>query len=151
MKLTECLVKHNSLIGPVCNGLGKSRGSFFGRTKVMLSFSDKKGWNILKLNLCQLFLRKVFGAYSSTHLNRVTKKINEIDLAPNEAACQARIQTLWTKKKVIGKGNTNLSDAKVICFAETHDDLSFRATIAQTVNAMYRPGDIVLVEGQVAP
>jgi hypothetical protein len=68
MKLSDCLVKNSSILGPHCTNLGKNTGSFFlGHRKILLSYTDKNGWEVLKLNIFQIFLRNVLGAYKSTH------------------------------------------------------------------------------------
>lgn len=150
MKLSDCLLKNHFLLGPNYEKLGKARGSSCLSGKILLSYTHKDGWKVLELNIFQLFFRKILGAYKSTHLNHIAKRINKLQLTDNIKDCHARIEALWTKKNLIGLGNGNLSEAGIICFAEKHGDKCYRASIAQLINASYREGDIILVEGSEA-
>ena len=145
MQLSNCLSKNNPFLGPHCEGLGKIKDG----EKTLLSYTDKGGWEILKLNVYQLFLRKL-GGYPSTHLDYISKKINKLEITENIKDCHNRIENFWIKKNLIGLGNSPISQAKVICFAEKHGDICFRSGVAQLINACYREGDIILIEGQEA-
>lgn len=148
MELPDCLAKNRVILGPKCNNLGKKSRSFLlGGHKVFLSYTNKNGWEVLKLNIFQIFLRSVFGVYKSTHLDAIAKKFNKLKLTSDLQDCHARIQACWTRKNLIGLGNAPSSEAKVICFPEQHGDSTYRASIAQLINSLYKEGDVVLVEG----
>ncbi len=149
MLLSDCLSKNHFLFGSNCEKLGTLRGSCLGG-KTLLSYTDKDGWEVLKLNVFQLFFRKVLGAYKSTHLDHIAKRINKLQITDNIKDCHARVEALWIKKNLIGLGNSDLPEAGIVCFAERHGDKCFRAGIAQLINASYRAGDIILVEGMEA-
>lgn len=150
LKAATCLQANERLLGVGYSNLGKTIGfGFLGPWKVFLSYDRKTGWKVLKLNFIQLFFRKILGAYKTTHLNHIVNHWNKrggIDEGDVEK-CHARIQGIWTKKYLIGVGNAKFSQADVICFAEEHLDRSYRASVAEFINANYREGDIVLVEG----
>lgn len=150
MKLNESLSKNRNLLCPNCKNLGRSKGSFLWRRKILLSHTTKSGWKIRQLNLVQLFLRNQFGAYQSTHLNHVATKIGAIKITSRNEACISRIQSLWAKKNIIGLGNANLSNATVICFPEDHTDIAYQANTCRFINAHYQSGDIILIEGKKA-
>jgi len=127
--------------------IGGYVGSFlFNRKKILLSYSVKKGLKICKLNLFQLFLRKYFGLFKSTHLNKVFEKSGEI--APEYAIenWYDHINFAWGKKNVKYVGNSKILDANVICFAEEHADRAFQIFTAYLINKMYSEKDIVLAE-----
>lgn len=157
MKLTDCLTKNRDLLGSNCENLGKTKHSCSSwNSKTLLSY--KNGWKVLELNRFQLFLRKIFGAYKSTHLNHITEnifKLKEIEITEKTKTCQEKIVALWAKKNLIGLGNSNLSESTVIGVAEDHTDECFRAAVAYLFNARFnlkqedgnQKGDIILVEG----
>lgn len=148
MKLSECLKENSLTLGQNCINLGnKTNASLLNGRKILLSFTGKSDWKILKLNLFELFLRKFLGAYKSTHLDYIAKKLNKQELTDDIKDCHTRIQTIWSKKNLIGLGNANFSEAKIVCFAEDHLDKSFQTSVAQLINAHYKEGDVVLIEG----
>lgn len=146
ISLSDCLAKNQATLGSNFSNLGRTISSWRGH-KILLSYTKKNGWGIRKLNIVQFFLRKVFGAYRSTHLSLVCKKINQLEISDNIKNCHRHIQLAWMKKHLIGLGNANLADARVICFAEKHGNSSFRAGVAYLINSHYRDGDIILGEG----
>ncbi|MBA2728675.1 MAG: hypothetical protein H0U49_10945, partial [Parachlamydiaceae bacterium] len=148
--LSLCLTENRDILGTKYENLGKRVGGFLIGHKVMLSYDKKTGYKIEKLNIFQLFFRKL-GFYKSTHLNFIDKKICRLDKKDSLTdKCHARINALWAKKNIIALGNSTPSEAKVIGFAERHGDHSFRANTARQINALYKKGDIVLVEGSEA-
>lgn len=125
MKLQGCLLKDRYLINSNYEELGKSQGSLFFRHKFVLAYSSDKGWKIRKLNVFQLFLRKVFKAYKSTHLDHIKNKMKKLEITDLTKACHERIHRLWVTKNCVGLGNANRKDASIICLGETHTDLEY--------------------------
>ncbi|MES2345347.1 MAG: hypothetical protein V4494_05375 [Chlamydiota bacterium] len=148
MMLSDCLSANQSILGSNCEQLGKNSNGFgFFNQKKLLSYAGKDRWNVVSLNVFQLFFRKILGFYKSTHLDYVTKRISELQPSNNTKNCCARIKSLWMKKNLIGLGNSELSKADVLGFAETHLDKRYSACVAQLVNDNYQRGDVILVEG----
>jgi hypothetical protein len=148
MKLNECLNKYKEILGHEYSNLGKKTGFGCGGRKVMLAYSKKHGWSVKKLNILQLFFRNFLGAYKSTRLNHVVKKLNKLDAPSKEIeALRDKLLPRWSKKNVIRLGNAPLEEANVIGFPEDHLDVSYRAATVKTINEMYQDGDVVLVEG----
>lgn len=59
------------------------------------------------------------------------------------------IQDLINDAYIISlKSSKTIEDAQVICLAETHTREDIRVQNAKIINALYRPGDLVLVEQQ---
>lgn len=54
----------------------------------------------------------------------------------------------WPSQYFVTLGNTDPSKAEVICFGEKHGDKTARKAMWKFINANYRPGDLVLIEGQ---
>lgn len=190
-KLSSCLKVNNQILGPDCANLGKSTGSFLCRRKIMLSYTNERGWEVLRLNIVQLFLR-FLGFYKHTQLNFIAQKINnlatsskafeaskkiydnlkssddlddinkiippfivtklnEVEIYDDIQSCVSRIRKIWTKSNtlsnnVIALGNTNILQAEIIGFAESHLNESFIASAVQIINTLYREGDIILLE-----
>lgn len=147
--LPNCVSNHKINLGFNYEKLGKTKGVFLFRHKFLLSYSEKKGWSVVKLNILQLFLRCVIGAYKSTHLDHIAltlKKPFEFPYTEDGKKIHQKIKDFWQKKNVTGLGNSQLDQAKVICFAEDHKDKCFRDAIAQIINEKYQKDDIVLVE-----
>ncbi|MBA2729057.1 MAG: hypothetical protein H0U49_12905 [Parachlamydiaceae bacterium] len=88
ISLSTCIKKQSNMIGKECQNLGKKTGgSFFGK-KVLISYDNKEGWKCVELTFFQLFLRKAFGFYESTHMFNVVKEYNQV----HKTQCfQARI------------------------------------------------------------
>lgn len=147
MILSECLLKNKYDLGVGSANLGKSQGCFLCRYKIFLAYSDETGWKIVRLNLIQLFFRRCFGAYKSTHFEYIVSRLNDIRVDAATQSCQSRIRQIWNKKHLVWLGNVPPSEAQVICFAEAHGDKSFRTGISELINAGYKEGDIVLLEG----
>lgn len=146
INLESCLNGNSSLLGQGCTWLGKYKPSennslipllfedlqkkiigYFCDKKVLLSYTKKRGWKVVELNRFQCFLRK-FGWHQSTYLDHIAKKIlRENGINNNVNQCRRHILQLWGKKNLIALGNANLSDAKVVCFAEKHGDKLYYA------------------------
>lgn len=147
MKLNDCLNKYNSVLGENLVNLGGYIGKGCNRKKVLLSFSDKKGWSVRKLNLVQLFFRKILITQKSTHRKHIIKHINQIEEGDKKVDY---IKGILAKRKLIGLGNAKFSKANVICIAEKHYQNSLQATYSRIINKYYRKGDVILIEGQQA-
>jgi len=145
--LNSCLIANKAILGPNLEKLGKTQGGFFNGFKYMLSYDKKTGFTIQKLNNSQLLLRTLSGEYKSTHLSGIFIKLSKLKTTEDVKACHTRIHNFWVNKYVIGLGNSELSKAKLICFAETHEDLALRAYMRYLINHSYEEGDIILVEG----
>lgn len=148
MEIEKALEKNKKLLGADYSNLGKTKGPFFWPRKVVLSYKEKKGWEVRQLNIFQLFRKSLCGSYKSTKLDHVVKKLN--DLAPLEGEvkkCHHQMQKLWMKKNLIEWGNCSITDAKVICFPEEHTDKDFHAVVVNFINEYYQEGDIILIEG----
>ena len=150
--LLECLQTNQTILGNQCINLGQSiKTGWLGYHKIFLAYDNSTGWKITQLNILQLFLRKIFNFYKETHLNEVFKMCRNLSTDHSQIAdCQRRIQAQWDKKNLSNLGNANLSNAQVICFAESHEDESFRSRISHIIDTYYREGDIILVEGLAA-
>lgn len=72
------------------------------RRKVYLAFNQKRGWHDIRLNRFQRFLRILFGAYKSSHLEFVAKKLADPALASPENL-KRRINSLWVKTYPLAK------------------------------------------------
>lgn len=149
MELLQCLQGNQALVGKECSNLGKKcKTGWLGRHKILLSYDEKNGWNVVKLNIFQIFFRKVFGCYKNTHLDYIAKHCRNVKSDdPKIIACQGRIQALWNTNFLVAYGNTDLAHAQVICFAEAHTDETFRVAIGGIIDSYYEDGDAVLVEG----
>ncbi len=150
MKLSKCLESNKLILGQKCENLGKATGSCFFPRKVFLSYSEKEGWQVVILNIIQLFLRKVFGAYQSTHLNPIAERVSKIESSDGVRDCKSRIQTVWAQKNLVRLGNAPLSSAQIIGFPEEHFDRLYQTSVAPLINALYKEGDVILVEGREA-
>ena len=113
----------------------------------MISFTDEKRWEILKLNVLQLFFRKHFGFFKSTHLNYLSDKSVSVKPSEETKKIHEYVQKNWFNSNIVCLGNSSIDDADVICFAERHGDYSFRTSVGKMINKHYRVGDVVLVEG----
>jgi len=104
--LITCLKEQSPMIGNDCQNLGKKEnGSFFGK-KVLMSYDTKEGWSSIELNCAELFLRKVFGFYRSTHLDTVIKNYNDntefknVKFKPTISlfrSFDSKIREIWSK------------------------------------------------------
>src|SRR5262249_31185114 len=138
MELTNILNKYSNILGNDYQNLGKTVGSGLRRRKILLSYNYKKGFDVIKLNILQLFLRKIFGFYSNTHLENVINKwvcIRRKDQW-NNPLFDHRIQDIWKKtythkglpsysmilENKLALGSTPLEEMQVFCFAENHCD-----------------------------
>jgi hypothetical protein len=165
MSLANVLTANKHILGANYENLGRARGGF--RKKTYLSCNNKN-WTLVQLNLLQRILRKI-GFYHSTHDKNIllAKAKYEHRYHWKDERLDARMQALWnrthphkkfplfskdeiTKKpaaKVRIDGNcTSEKKVKIFCFAEKHTKSDFRGYTAKTINRLYRPGDIILVE-----
>ncbi len=69
----------------------KEKGRFGGR--IYLAYDQKSGWNVRHLNIFQNLIRRVFGAYKSTHLTAIFEQLTKEPVRPS--ALFERIQALW--------------------------------------------------------
>lgn len=134
------------------DSIGTWSGRFIFAQKALLSYTAANGWKIAHLNLIQLFFRKVFGAYKSTHLDHVfthldsaIKSKDNINQKHHLASCYNK---LFPKYHFRSLGNAQLDKAKVICFAERHDDEHFHKYEISVIQKLYNTDtDVILVEG----
>jgi hypothetical protein len=156
MTLDSILQSNSSLLGQNFSELGKP--ARWLRKKVFLAY-DKKEWKVVRLNWFQRILRHVFGAYRSTHLQKVILQLKKYEFKQEwrDDSLDKRLRALWKKaypnqrcpQYAIKLGNCpDTKQAGVICFAEKHTDYHFRRFIGKTITEHYRPGDIILVEGK---
>jgi len=109
--LSSCLRGQIQLTGDTCQKLGQAERKGLFKKKTFMSYDMDKGWACVKLNAFQLFVRKIFGSYQSTHLDRVirgfnrTTKKNCIDDEASKANAadlvrnfDARMHAIWSKK-----------------------------------------------------
>lgn len=113
--------------------------------KTYLSYSKRKGWDVVQLNFLQRLFRS-FGAYKSTRLDLIAKKA--VKIAPDEVTKGAidHILSKWRRKNIEITGNCAIHEANVIGFPENHLDRVYRAASAQIFKEQYKAGDIILVE-----
>lgn len=153
-----CKQQHEDLIGE------KSHGR-----KILLAYNSQNGWGIKKLNIFQLFLRDVFGLYKSTHSKTIyrawKREIGQTQAIDNTIAriCQKHLLKNRLVEQYLGPvnvniqkhsvtvGNSDVSGADVICFAENHTDQEFYEKIIKMINRHAHKGDIVLYEGDEVP
>lgn len=161
--LLECIHDNSVLLGLDLANIGK-KVSWIGH-KVFFTHNPKDGWNVVKLNIFQLFLRKVFGCYKESHFNEVFKQWhhfkkeniqefqdirnaeNSQNLASHLQRLSSRLTAIWSKQHLVAYGSSKLTQAQVFCFAEIHGDIKFREATAKIIKDNYREGDIILVEG----
>jgi hypothetical protein len=145
--IQDCLSQNAELLGKDYSQLGTSVKSGWFHHSVFLSFDPKKGWNVVKLNWLQLFLRKFFGFYKSTHLSAVAKALKHSP--QRNAGLEERINALLfnPKKHFSSWGNSDGSEADLFLFPELHMHKEYRKTVKRYINTHYRKGDVVLVEG----
>src|SRR5262245_59794776 len=105
--LISFLHANQATLGVNYNHVSKTIGSGFGRQKILLVHDAKTGWGLVKLNLLQLFLRNIFGAYKNTHLNHVFKQLSQ-EKARQQVAFYPRMARIWAKKFLNIKGNAPL-------------------------------------------
>ena len=170
MKTLEVALSENkNLLGSNYCNLGKR--SEFGPLggKTFLSYRGAFGWDVVRLNPWQLLARTILGWYKETRLETVIEgwnryKVGRIEFKPEKykdlPELEKRLQDLWKKSRgpaepfppfALFFGNCdNMKKAQVICFGERHGDKAFRKFTSMIINKLYRPGDIVLVEGRVA-
>ncbi len=143
--LKVCLENRKNELGDQCEKLGKTSGFFGLGRKVYLSYSKDKGWEVVKLNIIERIFRS-FGAYESTRLNRVARKI--VKDAPDEVTkfVLSKILSKWRHKYISIIGNCNIGEAKVIGFPEKHTDQVYRAAASQIFSEQHQKGDVILVE-----
>lgn len=146
--IKDCLQRNINILGADYSNVGKTMGSgLFGRRKLLLSYDKNEGWKILRLNLFQIFFRKILDVYKTTHLNYIIKHWSKTTKDVNIENYREKTLRVWVKKYLVGLGNANASSADVTCFGEKHLDKPYRVYAAHFINANYREGDIVLVEG----
>ena len=110
VSLFSCLQGYSQAIGNECQKLGKTEGKGLFRKKILMSYDMDKGWKCVKLNLMQLFFRRAFGSYQSTHLdtivrgwNRSIKKECIFDNTKDESSqnlvskFDCKIHDIWSK------------------------------------------------------
>jgi hypothetical protein len=110
--LSSCLSSHAACVGNECENLGKAKRKGLFKTKVLLSYDLDNGWTCKKLNFFKLFVRKAFGYYQSTHLERVIRGFNRsaaknciYDSALDQDSqvlipkFDHRIHAIWSKKR----------------------------------------------------
>lgn len=100
INLSTCLQSQIGTIGNDCENIGKTEGRGLFSKKVMLAYERDKGWQCVKLNLPQLFLRKAFGLYHSTHLDTVARATNRtLDKSsePLVSKFDSKIHDIWSK------------------------------------------------------
>lgn len=151
--ISSALIKNKTLLGKHYSKLGVVEGKWCFKHKVLLSYDKKKGWDVLKLNVFQLFFRNL-GFYKSTHLKNVYTAWIEAKIADRSFLnldLDKKILNVCKRHLLIGLGNADLSEAEVICFAEAnHTDRVFKHTIGLMIDPLYQEGDVVLVEGYQA-
>lgn len=149
------ILQNHPELGSNYQFLGKSQGSFLKRKKSFLSYNNKTGWDVIRLNAIQLFLRKYFGFYRSTHLKTIAKAWSKVSQNKEyrDNKLNKRIHSLWEKKfpnkifpYALALGNSSLEKAEVICIAEQHGLKSSKEVMAHIINRYYREGDIILLE-----
>lgn len=155
--LRQVLNQNSNTLGTQYENLGTSRGRFLNKNKLLLSYNKDTGWNLVQLNIFQLFLRKVFGFYKETHLKRICEEWTFTSEEMAETPFEEKIKAIWNRaypNKPMPNpvyfqkfGNTNLSAADIYCYGEVHTDDTMRKKIGEDINNRYRPGDIILVEG----
>ena len=118
MTLKTCLSTHTDLIGSKCERLGASCG-FLGNKKIYLKCHHDK-WEVVKLNIFQRLVRKIFGFYASTHLNHISNELTFLKETEKTKSCQQRIEELWRKKLVV-QGNSSFKQAEIIIFDPEYD------------------------------
>lgn len=148
MKLKECLDKYRSEVGEHCEKLGKSTGPWGLGKKCYLSYTKGQGWDgwdVVKLNIIQRFLRAIRLDYKGTHIDLVGRKIARQPLFADKDCLEA-IVSHWSKKNLFIQGNCSIDNAKIIGLPETHLKPIYNAAAAQIIKKIYRPGDVILVE-----
>lgn len=153
ISFSECIHKNSNLIGKKEN-----------KSKFLLAYNSKKGWSVKELNFIQLFLRNTFGLYKSTHSSTIFKAWKfEVGQTQKEIdnciahICQKQLlkNSLLTKvdsqPQIVTIGNSKISEAEVIGFAEDHRNQEFRKRIIDIINSQAREGDVVLFEGGLLP
>jgi hypothetical protein len=101
--LSNRLSMHESLIADEYKQLGKIEGSGLFRKKIFISYDRDEGFNCVKLNLIQLFLRNAFGLYYSTHVDTIVRGWNRstkgLDKPQNSLISKfdEKIRTIWEK------------------------------------------------------
>ena len=105
MENSPGLFSDKKLLGQNYEMLGKNVGKDLRKQKVFISYEGKK-WNVVKLNLIQQLLRKVFGFYKSTHLEHVIKhwakyKVEKteykVEKTDYDQVLDQKLRTLWKK------------------------------------------------------
>lgn len=127
--------------------------------KWMLAYdAHKENWQIVKLNIVQLFIRKVLGLYKSTHLSSIVEGYNKQKNLYRNTLLEQRLADIWRRtypnsqnnlsSPFVILGNTTPDKAQIFCFPEEHHDRTgLRQRYGEVINRYYRPGDIILVEG----
>ncbi len=165
--LSSVLEKNKVLLeNNYCN-LGVSTWSGLLPKKHLLSYDLQQGWSVKHLNPLECCLRKV-GFYPSTHLENIVYGWNRynagrIDHNLNKdrkiSALEKRLHEIWKKSRGSAEfpaftftcGNTTLKKAQIIVFGDEHEQAKpFHKYLAKTIEQLYRPGDIILVEGTPA-
>lgn len=108
--LSNAIQKNSQIFGNNCENLGKYEGSGIYKKKLFITYDRDAGWNYVKLNLLELFLRKAFGFFQSTHLDTVARGVIRSRLHENISKIKIdkkgeddvskfdkRIHDLWTK------------------------------------------------------
>jgi hypothetical protein len=147
--LAESLEQHKTLLGPNFEILGKSTGcGLCGRRIAFLSYSVETGWAVVQLNSLQLFLRTYFGCYASTHFECIAKAWSkDVTGVYVNNALDNRILSIWQKKHMVSYGNCDPQNAELICFGEKHTATLWRKANWLAIKQLYKPGDLILIEG----
>lgn len=155
VSFSECLENNMHILGTGASRLGKIQKSGFlglGSYKLMLSHNAETGWSVAKLNIFQLFFRKLFGAMLSTHGHLIHKQLHDIIKMGTGAEVfnNARVNEIWQKRFFKGVGNADVGQSNLFVFPEEHTDYVYRKTVGKFISDHYRKGDVILVEGQKA-
>lgn len=154
--LHEILALHTESLGNNYENLGKTVGScFWKKKKILLSYHEKKGWNVVQLDCISLLLRKL-GFFKSTHLKTIVKKWEIVKATTDYAnpTLNKKIKALWKKSYpqqdfpsyYVILGNCDPKTAEIKLFCEEHTDQIVRKALGKKINQDYQHGDKILVE-----
>ena len=127
-----------------------------------LSHNAKKGWDIVKLNIFQRLMRKVFGAYKDTHLTYIAKQWNDVTIKNQVkqrelskfVQINTQIHNIWSKahpdksfpQAMLLLGNAKPEEAELFCFPQIEGDQTGPHVIGNFIKKYYRPGDEILID-----
>jgi hypothetical protein len=159
--LHKVLSNNKTLLGDQYQNLGKSTGSFLYKKRIFLAYNEKKNeFDVVTLNVIQIFLRNVFGFYKSTRLAVVANawdgyKIDNEKLPKELDALDQKLHSAWKRKYpkaafptyAIFLATDSSQNPRIIAGADIHTDDILHKVFGRTINQHYKPGDLVIVEG----